>query len=63
MSERPLDSIDKTERGMCRMFTQIPGNGLVNVAVGTLTRHHRLCLHLREPDLTALRIPPRKPAK
>lgn len=63
MSERLLDGIDKTGRGMGRMFTQIPGNGLVGIAVGTLTRYHRLCFHLREPDLTALRTPPRKPAK
>lgn len=51
----PLQSVDKVERCLVTGLTEVVFNGLIDVAVGQLTRDDRLRLHRREPTARLVR--------
>ena len=58
-----LQRIDKAKRHGLICFSQIVGNGLVNIPVGLLARDDRLDLHALAAGLAALRTRSRSPSK
>lgn len=58
-----LKRINKTERSLWRIFTQVVRNSLINIHVGLRPRDDRLGLHFRAPALAPLRTLFRRPSK
>jgi hypothetical protein len=58
-SVRILDGVDEAERSLLGTFVEIGRNGVIDIAVGPITRDYRLAAH---PSV-GLRIRPRRASK